>query len=200
MTAFAPAGTLSRFSVRAARALGAGLVLVTTLLAGCMGGSYGAPKITKDPADASAFETQTATFTFGAEGAAPLAIQWKRNGVNVIDGPGGASPSGGAVSGAAGTLNASSTLTTLTIVGAKRSDAGAYSVTFTNVCGTVESSAFGVIIGCPADLDGDGVVDSNDLGLLLSAWGTGSNDITDDGLIDGADLGLLLWSWGRCPG
>jgi hypothetical protein len=72
-------------------------------------------------------------------------------------------------------------------------------VTFTNVCGTVESSAFGAIIGCPADLDGDGVVDSNDLGLLLSAWGTGTNDITDDGLIDGADLGLLLWSWGRCP-
>ena len=83
MIAFAPAGSLSRPFQRAARFLGAGLVLATALLSGCMGGSYGAPKITAHPQDASAFATQTATFSFGAEGAAPLSFQWKRNGVAI---------------------------------------------------------------------------------------------------------------------
>ncbi|HMN96053.1 MAG TPA: multiheme c-type cytochrome [Phycisphaerales bacterium] len=49
----------------------------------------------------------------------------------------------------------------------------------------------------PADLNGDGVVDGADLGLLLGAWGTpGPGDINGDGIVDGADLGLLLGAWG----
>lgn len=49
----------------------------------------------------------------------------------------------------------------------------------------------------PADLNGDGVVDGADLGLLLGAWGQpgGTADLDDSGLVDGADLGLLLGSW-----
>lgn len=49
----------------------------------------------------------------------------------------------------------------------------------------------------PADLNGDGVVDGADLGLLLGAWGgSGLGDINGDGVVDGADLGLLLGAWG----
>jgi len=49
----------------------------------------------------------------------------------------------------------------------------------------------------PADLNGDGVVDGADLGLLLGQWGTdGPADLNDDGVVDGADLGLLLGQWG----
>jgi len=54
----------------------------------------------------------------------------------------------------------------------------------------------------PADLNGDGVVDGADLGLLLSAWGTCPvdedcpADLNGDGVVDGADLGLLLSAWG----
>lgn len=49
----------------------------------------------------------------------------------------------------------------------------------------------------PADLNGDGVVDGNDLGLLLAAWGTrGPADLNGDGTVDGNDLGLLLAAWG----
>lgn len=47
------------------------------------------------------------------------------------------------------------------------------------------------------DLNGDGVVDGADLGLLLGAW-DGADPIADlngDGVVDGADLGLLLGSW-----
>lgn len=49
----------------------------------------------------------------------------------------------------------------------------------------------------PADLNGDGVVDGADLGLLLVNWGkSGTGDINGDGIVDGADLGLLLQDWG----
>ena len=58
---------------------------------------------------------------------------------------------------------------------------------------------------CPADLNDDGVVDGNDLGLLLAAWGpcptsgTCPADFNDDGAVDGADLGIQLAAWGDCP-
>jgi hypothetical protein len=46
------------------------------------------------------------------------------------------------------------------------------------------------------DLNGDGVVDGADLGVLLAAWGgTGPADFTQDGVVDGADLGFLLAKW-----
>lgn len=53
----------------------------------------------------------------------------------------------------------------------------------------------------PADLNGDGLVDGADLGLLLSAWGRCIDDpcvgdVNGDGFVDGADLGLLLSAWG----
>ena len=53
---------------------------------------------------------------------------------------------------------------------------------------------------CPADFDGNDVVDGADLGVLLSAWGsTGSPaDLNDDMLVDGMDLGILLFLWGPC--
>ncbi len=51
------------------------------------------------------------------------------------------------------------------------------------------------------DLNNDGVVGGDDLGLLLAAWGPcrrGSPcdaDFNFDGMVDGADLGLLLAAW-----
>ncbi len=51
-----------------------------------------------------------------------------------------------------------------------------------------------------ADLNGDGMVNGADLGLLLAAWGSCGGgcclaDLNADGLIDGGDLGLLLAYW-----
>lgn len=48
-----------------------------------------------------------------------------------------------------------------------------------------------------ADLNGDGVIDAADLGVLLAAWGTsgepsGQSDLDGNGIVDAADLGLLL--------
>jgi len=52
---------------------------------------------------------------------------------------------------------------------------------------------------CPADLDGDGDVDTADLLHLLGAWGTAEGDVDFDGDTDTADLLLLLGAWGDCP-
>jgi hypothetical protein len=52
---------------------------------------------------------------------------------------------------------------------------------------------------CPADLDGDGLVDGSDLGVLLGAWGSAAADLNDDGVADGKDLGIMLGAWGSCP-
>lgn len=53
---------------------------------------------------------------------------------------------------------------------------------------------------CVGDLDGDGVVEASDLGLLLAVWGTagGSADLDDDGVVSASDLGVLLGAWGPC--
>ncbi|MBM4112877.1 MAG: hypothetical protein FJ253_05800 [Phycisphaerae bacterium] len=46
------------------------------------------------------------------------------------------------------------------------------------------------------DLNGDGVVDGDDLGTLLGNWGAfGLGDLDFSGSIDGSDLGILLGEW-----
>lgn len=52
--------------------------------------------------------------------------------------------------------------------------------------------------GLLGDLNGDGVVDGADLGILLSLWGTSDplGDLDGSGTVDGGDLGLLLGAWG----
>jgi hypothetical protein len=48
----------------------------------------------------------------------------------------------------------------------------------------------------PADLNGDGNVNGDDLGILLSQWGTdGTADLNGDQWVDGIDLGILLGAW-----
>jgi hypothetical protein len=54
---------------------------------------------------------------------------------------------------------------------------------------------------CPADINQDGVVSGQDLGLLLADWGTNPGsaaDLDGDGEVGGSDIGLLLASWGIC--
>ena len=48
-----------------------------------------------------------------------------------------------------------------------------------------------------SDFNGDYVVDSADMGLLYTAWGTDNPeyDLNGDGIVDGADLGILLNHW-----
>ena len=54
---------------------------------------------------------------------------------------------------------------------------------------------------CRADLDGNGVVNGSDLGILLNSWGIDDKkyvaDQDYDGVVDGADLALVLGAWGH---
>jgi len=53
---------------------------------------------------------------------------------------------------------------------------------------------------CPEDINGDGVVNTEDLLILLGNWGnSGDGDIDDNGVVNTADLLLLLAAWGDCP-
>ncbi len=55
--------------------------------------------------------------------------------------------------------------------------------------------------GNPADLNGDGCVNSADLGLLIAIWNqvnTPIGDLNGDGVIGPADLGLLIGAWTPC--
>lgn len=54
---------------------------------------------------------------------------------------------------------------------------------------------------CPADFDGDGLVNASDLAELLGHWGPDPfhpGNFTGDGAIDTADLVILLDNWGPC--
>lgn len=48
------------------------------------------------------------------------------------------------------------------------------------------------------DLNGDGVIDTVDITMLLGAWGEhdGPEDLNGDGTVDAADLTILLGNWG----
>lgn len=58
---------------------------------------------------------------------------------------------------------------------------------------------------CPGDVNGDGIVDTTDLGILLGAFGsavrpgTGA-DLNGDGVVDTVDLGALLGAFGGVCG
>jgi hypothetical protein len=167
----------------------------------------GIPKVATEPmahgGGSGAVVTVSSTCTAGYDFSGPVSFRWMRNGTNVSNGPGGASPGGGVVTGASGFLSASATTTTLTINDVRASDAGQYSVVYTNPCGSGASIQVAVTVSSPclADLNDDDAVNGDDLGLLLSAWGPCTGcvaDLNDDGAVNGDDLGLLLSSWGPC--
>jgi hypothetical protein len=53
---------------------------------------------------------------------------------------------------------------------------------------------------CPCDINGDGVVNTEDLLILLGNWGgSGDGDVDNNGVVNTADLLALLADWGECP-
>jgi hypothetical protein len=68
--------------------------------------------------------------------------------------------------------------------------------------GGADINANGVLDACeaiaPGDINGDGVVNAADLGLLLAAWGSknpAAADISGDGVVDAQDLSMLMAAW-----
>jgi hypothetical protein len=164
----------------------------------------GIPWVAQEPAaqsiESGATLTLVAACASGYDFDGAVTFQWQCNGADIANGPGGASKRGGTVSGANGALTATALSTTLTITDARPSDAGEYTVVFTNSCGEATSVAAAVAIAtpCPADLNADGTVGAQDLAALLSAWGTSAGDLNADGMTDKHDLAAMLGAWGAC--
>ena len=68
-------------------------------------------------------------------------------------------------------------------------------IAWDQACAEVAESTCG---GPDPDIDGDGVVDGRDLGILLAGWGSTDPalDLDGDGIVGGGDLGLMLAAWG----
>ena len=62
----------------------------------------------------------------------------------------------------------------------------------------VGPGAIVALAACRADINGDGVVDTADLGLLIGQFGTAGPeaDLNMDGVVDTADLGILIGEFG----
>ncbi len=68
--------------------------------------------------------------------------------------------------------------------------------------GTTWVEGPGAGVPCPADLNGDGIVDAADLAEMLAMWGPNPGapgDLDNDGLVNAADLAIMLAAWGPCP-
>ena len=66
--------------------------------------------------------------------------------------------------------------------------------------GVIEQSNIRLIASCPSDFNEDGVVDVNDLLLLIAAWGSCDacpEDLNGDGVVDVSDLLMLIAAWVR---
>jgi hypothetical protein len=78
---------------------------------------------------------------------------------------------------------------------------GAFNGSSNWLCSWTAADAFGFVTDapCPADLSGNGVVDTVDFLSLLQAWGSSGGDVNCDGTTDTVDFLALLQSWGPCP-
>ena len=53
---------------------------------------------------------------------------------------------------------------------------------------------------CPADLDGNGIINGFDLSAVLAGWGTPAGDTNGDGTTNGIDITTILSAWNTtCP-
>ncbi len=145
--------------------------------------------ITDQPDDLSVEPGEPAVFSVSATGVSPT-YQWTKDGEDLLD--------DGRIIGA--------TAAQLLILDAQGDDAGEYVclVGDFNAC-TIPSDAATLSVGdadpCPADLNGDGYIGQQDLGILLASYEIdGSGDIDGDGFTGQSDLGLLLAAYDTpCP-
>ena len=153
------------------------------------------------------FEGETLALTAAPiNGMRNVSVRWRRDGSDVVDGPGGAAPGGGLVSGASGFLPSPTraSIATLTIQGVAPVDAGQYQAVFTNACGDAATSeaTVAIILTCAADFNQDGGVDGLDLQAFFAAWERAdpSADVNRDGGVDGPDVEsfIRVWEAGGC--
>ena len=139
-----------------------------------------APQVTSNPSDQGVRAVYfSATFSVGATGTPSPTYQWRRNGVDLVD--------GGAVSGA--------TTPTLTFNPAELADNGTtIDCVVTNVCGSVTSGTALYTVYCPSDFNTDGFVSGEDFDAFVDAFyfGDPSADFNNDTFVSGEDFDAFM--------
>ena len=65
--------------------------------------------------------------------------------------------------------------------------------------GVVFQTPLALTLPCPADIDGNGTVNVNDILHIISQWGgTGRGDLNGDSVVNVSDLLSLIDTWGNC--
>jgi len=126
-----------------------------------------------------------------------LEYQWRKDGVDLGDGEG---------------INGTNT-SLLIIFAVLPGDAGSYDCVVTDFfgCATSNGAVLTVTDPCPADFDGDGIVNASDLAQLLGSWGPCPDSCIEDVptcacpadfdrncTVGASDLAILLGHWGPC--
>ncbi len=135
-----------------------------------------APTVTSDPSDQGVKALYfSATFSVTATGSAPLSYQWRRNGVDLVD--------GGSVSGA--------TTPTLTFDPADLADNGTViDCMVFNGCGSDISAGADYSVFCPSDFNMDGFVTGDDFDEFVAEFeaGNATADFNNDTFVTGDDF------------
>ena len=145
------------------------------------------PSLTGHPATQMGRVGTVATFSASAVGAGDVAYQWRKGGINLVD--------GGRISGAA--------TATLCLNPVARADGGAYDVLVTDACGSATSSA--ATLWLAGDLNCDGLITYGDINaFVLALHGVGEYvtrypncdwlhaDINADGQVGAQDINPFI--------
>ncbi|MGD9691173.1 MAG: serine hydrolase [Phycisphaerales bacterium] len=151
------------------------------------------PNVISNPGNATRAAGQSVNFSVGSTGTNPRTFRWFRGATALSNGAG---PGGSTISGA--------TASTLTISNLSEADEGQYRCVVSNGCGTDTSAFASLTITCPADFNGDGNLDPDDLGDMINCYFTlppcRQADYNADGNIDPDDLGDFINAYfAGCP-
>ncbi len=146
------------------------------------------PTVTHQPVPQSVVAGDTATFTVVTTGTEPVSYQWRKDGVDLVD--------GGDVAGASAA--------TLTISPVGGADAGQYEVAVSNECGSVNSDAAALTVCEPAVVTDQPIAQSVIVGEaatfavaaegtepLAYQWRKDGLDLVDSGSVSGATTSTL---------
>ncbi|MFZ4575438.1 MAG: PQQ-dependent sugar dehydrogenase [Phycisphaerales bacterium] len=139
------------------------------------------PEFTLHPGSTQVASGETLVLSASCFGAGPMSVRWTRDGSPLSD--------DSRISGSA--------TGTLTILATSPADSGVYRLEATSGCGAGQSFPATVTVTgqCPADWDGSGGVDGDDVIAFFSQWDAGNADIDGSGGTDGDDVILFFSRW-----
>ncbi len=153
------------------------------------------PAFSQSPTITYACPGTDAAFAAAAVGTPTISYRWRRNGVDLTDGPTGF---GSIISGSGSAM--------LTITGVAAADGGSYDCIALNACGNAGTTPVELRVTLAGDADRDGFVGLSDIALVTSNWtftvppAPPESDLDGNGMIGLSDLAAVITNWAQsCP-